>query len=328
MKKLYFFAILGLLINSNCTAQTLIAVTNETGSTFYSNLDTAIVKATSGDYIYLPGGSFKISKPINKKLQIVGVGHNPDSCAVTGITQVTGNFVINSGSDHGSITGLKIYGDITFIVGATDPVVNYYSIERCNLGNVYPSTRSLNILVCECVIHGNIRGDMSGSSSQGFLLSNCIVEGYFSGFLANTFINNNVFMNSFTYPTTGCFFKNNIFLFAGPIPTESYTALYQNNSFTTAVSSLYNCHNNIVAPVAGLFKNKTKALFDYDQDYHILVASPAHLAGTDGTDLGIYGTSSPWKEGSVPSSPHLQTKTVSTIDGKPNVKIKVAAQDY
>lgn len=326
MKKLTYTVLLGfmLLLASQTKAQTLIAVHNETGSTFYANLDTAIVKATSGDYIYLPGGSFKISKPINKKLQIIGVGHNPDSCAVTGITQVTGNFVINSGSDHGSITGLKIYGDITFTVSATDPVVNYYSIERCNLGSVNLATRTLNIVVNESVIHGSV----SGSSTQGLLLSKCIIEGSVSGFVANTYINNNVFMNSISYPTSGCFFKNNIFLFAGPSPNAANTALYQNNSFTATVSSLHNCHNNIVGPVAGLFKNKTKALFDYDQDYHILVASPAHLAGTDGTDLGIYGTSSPWKEGSVPSNPHVQTKTISTIDGKPNVKIKVAAQDY
>jgi len=325
MKNLYFLTILALFVHGNSKAQTLIAVTNATGSSFYTTLDSAIVHSVAGDYIYLPGGNFTISKPITKKLQIVGVGHNPDSCAITGITQVTGNFTINSGSDHGSITGFKIWGDISFTL-TTGQAINYYSVERCNFGSVTLATLSSKILINECVIHGNI----GGNNSQGFLLSKCIVEGtYISGFVANTFINNNIFLSGFNYPTSGCDFKNNIFISSGPTPGN--TALYQNNSFTNSVISLYNCHNNIVGSAADLFKNKTKAGFDYDQDYHILSTSTAHNAGTDGTDLGIYGTSSPWKEGSVPNNPHLQrlrSKTVSTLNGNLDVKTKVAAQDY
>ena len=318
---------IGLLAHftKQATAQTLIAVHNETGSTFYANLDTAIVKSKAGDYIFLPGGSFKISIPIDKKLQFIGVGHNPDSCAATGISQVTGDFVFKSGSDYGLITGLKIYGDIIFSISATDPVVSNYMIERCNFAGLSLATRSSNILVNESVIHGSI----SGSSSQGLQVTKCIIDGgSVGGFIADTHFINSIFLRVITYPTSGCYFRNNIFISAGPTPNASYTALYQNNSFTSAVSSLHNCHNNIVGPDTGLFKNKTKAGFDYDQDYHIPATSPAYNAGADGTDLGIYGTGNPWKEGSVPGNPHIQTKTISTVDGKPNVNIKVAAQDY
>lgn len=326
MKNLYFLLILAFLISGESKAQTLIAVTNETGSSFYSNLDSAIIHSVAGDYIYLPGGNFTVSKPINKKLQIVGVGHNPDSCAVTGITQVTGNFTINSGSDHGSITGLKIWGSISFVL-TTGQTLNYFSVEHCNLNGVSFATNSSNILINECVI-----GSVSGSSSQGILVSKCIISGGISGFVSNTFISNNVFLSSsFTYPYSGVSFQNNIFLSSGPTPTVTYTAFYRNNSFTTAVSSLYNCHNNIVGSAAELFKNKTKTGFDYDQDYHILATSPAHNAGTDGTDLGIYGTGSPWKEGSLPGNPHVQrlrSQSVSSLNGNLDVKVKVAAQDF
>lgn len=324
MKNLSFLVILAFLIPVKSKAQTLIAVHNETGSTFYANLDSAIVHSVAGDFIYLPGGNFTISKPINKKLQIVGVGHNPDSCYVTGITQVTGNFTINNGSDHGSIAGLKIWGDIKFTL-TTGQTLNYFSIERCNLNAVSIATNSTNILINECVI-----GSVSGSSSQEVLVSKCIFSGGVSGFVANTNINNNIFLNAIGYPTAGCDFKNNIFLSAGFSPAASYTASYQNNSFTSAVSSLYNCHNNVVASAAELFVKKTKAGFDYDQDYHLLATSPAHNAGTDKTDLGIYGTSSPWKEGSLPGNPHvqrLQSQSVSSLNGNLDVKVKVAAQD-
>ncbi len=325
MKNLYFLAILALFIHGNSKAQTLIAVTNDTGSSFYSTLDLAITNAIDGDYIYLPGGNFKISKPINKKLQIVGVGHNPDSCTTTGITQVTGEFRIINGSDHGSVSGLKIYGNIVF-ASATDQTIKYYSIEHCNMSGVILAPQSSNILINECIIYG-----INANGSQGILVSKSIIEGGCGGFAANSFINNNVFLTtSFGYPTSGCDFKNNIFLSAGPYPVAGYTATYQNNSFTTEVASLHNCYNNIVSPADGLFVKKTKAGFDYDQDYHVLATSPAHNAGTDKTDLGIYGTASPWKEGSLPGNPHLQrlrSQSVSSLNGNLDVKTKVAAQD-
>jgi len=242
----------------------------------------------------------------------------------TRITQVTGSFTIKKGSDHGSMTGMKIGGGITFSL-STGESINYYSIERCNIGsNVSIATKSSQILISECVINGSV----TGSSSQGFQLTKCIVTGSVSGFIANSFADNNVFLGG---SFDGCFFRNNIFLSYVASPSAASTTVFQNNSFTSAVSSLHNCHNNIVAPTTGLFKNKTKTVFDYDQDYHILATSPAHNAGTDSTDLGIYGTSSPWKDGSLPGNPHVQkvqSKTVSTIDGKLEVKTNIAAQDY
>lgn len=325
MKNLYFSLFLAWFIVGQTNAQTLIAVTNDAGSSFYATLDLAISNAVAGDYIYLPGGNFTISVPIAKKLQIIGVGHNPDSCAVTGITQVSGNFTINSSSDHGLITGLKIWGSINFTL-TTGQTLSYFSIERCNLNAVSIATNSSNIFINECVI-----GSVSGSNSQGILVSKCIFSGGVSGFVANTDINNNLFLNSITYPTAGCDFKNNIFLSGMPSPSANYTALYQNNSFTSAVSSLYNCQNSVVASAAELFVKKTKTGFDYDQDYHILATSPAHNAGTDKKDLGIYGTSSPWKEGSLPGNPHLQrlrSQSVSSLNGNLDVKTKVAAQDF
>lgn len=315
-----------IMASSVCTqAQTMIAVQNETGSSFYASLDTAIVKAHTGDYIYLPGGNFTVSKPIDKKLHIVGVGHNPDSCKVAGVTQVIGSLTIKKGSDHSSVSGILLTGGITFSL-STGESLNYFSIERCNIGGgVSIVSKSSQILISECVINGSVYGN----SSQGFQLTKCIVSGGVSGFIADSFADNNVFLSSSSLD--GCFFRNNIFLTYVASPDPSNTTVFQNNSFTSTVSSIYNCHNNIVAPTTGLFKNKTKTGFDYDQDYHILATSPAHNAGTDGTDLGIYGTSSPWKEGSLPGNPHVQkvqSKTVSTIDGKLEVLTNIAAQDY
>jgi len=66
-------------------------------------------------------------------------------------------------------------------------------------------------------------------------------------------------------------------------------------------------------------------------DYHLKADSPGKNAGKDGTDIGIYGGSYPWKEGSLPFNPHYQKIQVAPKtdnQGNLNVNIMVKAQDH
>src|SRR5690606_38454734 len=68
----------------------------------------------------------------------------------------------------------------------------------------------------------------------------------------------------------------------------------------------------------------------YTQDFHLKTDSPGKNAGSDGTDVGIYGTNEPTKEGWVPSNPHISFKNISSqIDANGNLKatFKVKAQN-
>jgi len=336
--------IIVLFLASTSHAQNLIDVQNGNNSTYYVSLDSAITNAADGSTIYIPGGSFTLSKSINKELHIIGVGHNPDSCAVTGISEIIGNILILNGSDHGSIIGLKISGTISFGSSPyTDVSINYYDIERCNIGGtINLATKSSHILINECIIRGNI----SGNNTQLFQLSKCIVETqqnyYISSFNSNAYFINNIFLSnsnsSSVYYWSSIYdsnFRNNIFL-SNPYDDSYYrngviNNQFQNNLFnagfiiTASPANVF--QNSITGPVATLFKNQSGYYFDYKQDYHILPSSPAYNAGTDGTDLGIYGTGTPWKEGSLPGNPHIQSSSISTINGNLNMKIKVASQD-
>lgn len=339
--------ILVLLISTSTNAQSLIAVQDGSNATYYASLDSAITYAAAGSSIYIPGGSFTISKSINKELHIIGVGHNPDSCAITGISEVIGNILILNGSDHGSITGLKITGTFSFGTSPyTNVSINYYDIERCNIGGrICLATNSSHILINECIILETIQGN----NTQLFQLSKCIVEtGYLTYFSSNAYFINNIFLANDNYngnysPSSNhyfwvnindCNFRNNIFL--TPIRKDSGSSTASNNQFQNNLFNVGNFlsaspvnffQNNITGPVSTLFVNQSGYYFDYKQDYHILPGSPAHNAGTDGTDLGIYGTGNPWKEGSLPANPHIQSSSISTVNGNLNVKIKVAAQD-
>lgn len=59
----------------------------------------------------------------------------------------------------------------------------------------------------------------------------------------------------------------------------------------------------------------------YTQNFHLITNSPGLNAGTDGTDVGIYGTNQPTKEGWIPSNPHISYKNVSQqTDANGNLK--------
>ena len=67
----------------------------------------------------------------------------------------------------------------------------------------------------------------------------------------------------------------------------------------------------------------------FHNNYRLKSTSLGHNAGTDGTDIGIYGGVFPWKDGSMPSNPHIISKTIpGTTDasGNLNVNIKVEAE--
>jgi hypothetical protein len=64
------------------------------------------------------------------------------------------------------------------------------------------------------------------------------------------------------------------------------------------------------------------------QNYHL--TNPGNYAGTDGKQVGIYGGSFPYKEGAVPSPPHVRSKTIASStdgQGKLNVQITTSAQN-
>jgi hypothetical protein len=65
-------------------------------------------------------------------------------------------------------------------------------------------------------------------------------------------------------------------------------------------------------------------------DYKLKTTCPGKNAGTDGSDIGIYGGNYPWKEGGVPFTPHYQFKKVNgttNSSGNLPIQIKVKAQD-
>ncbi len=76
-----------------------------------------------------------------------------------------------------------------------------------------------------------------------------------------------------------------------------------------------------------IFVNCPSAAFDNTYDYHL--QTPSNYIGTDGFQIGIYGTSAPFKEGVVSKNPHVILKSIApqtTPTGDLNINITVGAQ--
>jgi hypothetical protein len=353
MKQILFSIGLIMLFACNSFSQQLIAVQKPDTTLFFTNLDTAMIYAANGDYLYLPGGSFAVAGgtlQINKLLNIFGAGHYPDSTMATGQTIINGNVTLLSGASGGSMQGLYINGFVRFGTGAADRTINGYSISRCGIvGAVYLAEHPtvMNPLTQNIYLSENVFYDyVCFTNATNLLVTKNIFNSYISSTNGQvTFINNNFLHGSGNCVThlfhniNGANFSNNIMLKT----TECYNIyggsfsgnFFYNNMFQANVTFPWagNLGSGNIINVApdSMFVNAGQApfLFDYSKDFHLKPSCPGVNAGTDMTEIGIYGTALPYKEGAVPVNPHIQFQYISpTTDtqGNLNVNIRVSAQ--
>jgi hypothetical protein len=107
---------------------------NNTNCNPYYNLDTAIYYANSGDYIYLPGGTFNLNIPISKELHIYGAGINGDSSTATSSSIVNGSMWFTDTISNSSFEGFILNGSICNF-SATPKIINAI-FSRMVIGNV------------------------------------------------------------------------------------------------------------------------------------------------------------------------------------------------
>ncbi|MBK9637149.1 MAG: hypothetical protein IPO63_04795 [Bacteroidetes bacterium] len=336
----YFYLLIALLLFevSNSNAQVII-VQNGTTALTTSTLDSAILLAQPNAYIYLPGNAiYSLGVNINKRINIIGSGYNPDSSLATGITTINGNFSVlnNFNADYSTFTGLFFSGNI--INGA-----NHISFTRCNFNKFSFNYNCNNIYLVENIIRGGINGN-AALISNAIITKNIILHG--NGFNCIEFFNggvefsNNIFLannpnNPIFSTVSNCFVRNNIFTQNSSVTfsTSGYGNIYSNNLFIRpggfnmdgiATNNIYNeSLNNIfinVPSTLGWFSN---------YNYHLSPNCLGKNAGSDGTDVGIFGSLQPFKDGGVPYNPHFQIVNIpgsTGSNGQLNISIKVQAQ--
>jgi hypothetical protein len=328
-------------------AQNLIAVQNGSRVNFFQQVDDAITNAFDGDTIYIPGGSWNISKPIDKRLFVIGVGYHTDSTNVTFPTNLNGSVTLMGNASCGLLSGVQLNGAIS---NNSHDTIRNYSISRCRItGGLSFTPTSINFLFCENIIGGAI----NGLAARNFSFFNNLLyitqeNGNVDIQFENSTFENNIFSLDVTcYHLTDCYsqiacqysiFKNNVFLSVYGNLLNIINSIFKNNLFVENISfpvftnvGSGNIVNNNIDSIFKFIEYPTSLYnYSFSNNYHLIETCPGKNAGTDGTDIGIYGGTFPWKDGSIPFNPHFQKAIIGTTtdgDGNLNVQIKVAAQD-
>lgn len=338
MKQIHSLFVFLILSASTSLAQGLICVQGDSTSKFTNSLDTALAISQSGDFIYLPGGVITYNGTtiiINKKLTIIGCGYNQDSSLATGITIITKPITFAPTSTGSLLTGVFYNAPGNIYIQASN-----ITIIRNSIDDITINVDSLNnILISENIFSGRV---VSSRPLTVVTLSKNVVFSSFGSFKNGTFINNIFLLKSsgggnllFSPNVSNCTFKNNIFLHSTSnfgSPNNNY---FENNLFvgdSTSFSSVYNISiNNIFSePIANIFINGLGTNWTPSQNYHLKPGCRGVNTGNDGTDVGIYGSTFPFKDGGFPFNPHYQSIDIPSntdANGDLLIKIKVKAQD-
>ncbi|MDF1573861.1 MAG: hypothetical protein P1P86_01545 [Bacteroidales bacterium] len=316
MKRIILISAIAMAAGLTSNAQLSIVIQNNDKVFESSKIDTIINHVEQGDTIYLPGGSIVLSAElrIDKEVHIIGAGHYPDSTSATSFTNISGyNIRFMPVSDNSSFTGINLYYDL-YIGGSMDDSISNISILRSSINNVflgYANARNLKntfINLRECVV----RGSILGGDVQHVLLQKCLINGRIDNFTDNAVFKNNVFLYLGSYSVfrtcSGLSVSNNIFVRDdhGLTASEINNNLFRLNIVPVSGTNM-GSGNIVYNAIDTLFINSDgDGLFSYETNYHLHPDCDGIAAGTDGTDIGIYGTTSPYKEGAVPFNPHIR----------------------
>jgi hypothetical protein len=321
----------------------IITVSNDVDSPGqYTSLQAAINAASVGDTILVSGSPTNYgSVTINKKLTIFGSGYDPSNtfAKITYLTNVT----LTRFDAVQNASGTKISGfNLDNInINNNDPdTMKDITIERCLISVIinfqsFNFSDYANVTVQNCVFTRTITninfGQYFGVLHHNHIFRNNIFNGVISGDIQSSvnYINlslvtfsNNIFTGSGTGTildeVKNAVFENNIFFRkdAGENSSDGASAhcngcAFNNNiTYQSAFDTIPYGNNigsgNLLATDPMLVNYPiTGAAFSFSHDYTLMGGSPALLAGTDASDIGITGGAVPFVVAAPPRIPQM-----------------------
>lgn len=318
----------------------------------FSSINAALTAAQPNDKVYLSGGTHlsPTSIIIEKELHFIGAGIGPDSTAATGITTIStqaGNIVLTTAAGGSTFTGIIFSpaGVVQYGTTAADDDPRDLLFQRCtfttavdvatsNTNPALPSSTDFK----ECVFYSNFYGangavatlerciidhnqgtgaSVSGFDGGGLTLRHCVVMEARIGNSAGFTSENSVYTRTSApfWQSSGAILINNLLV---------STALVSN--MTPGASST----GNVTGVVASsIFINEADNNFTWADDLHLQATSAGVGMATDGSDVGIFGSATPFKPAGVPFNPHVSSAVVGSstnANSELPVNITVVAQ--
>ena len=297
----------------------------------FKSITEAIAALQDGDKFYIPAGNHSATAQtltIDKSVFIIGAGCNP---APAQNSIILGPFVI-TGTNGMKVTGIRFQN-------LTLTNVSNANISRCYIGGSTGYTGTgINNIFNEC----EFRSAMGSTNSTNFsiIFNKCI---FISTTVLYRYFYNSIFSNCLLmmhsvgtgaggnlFSAQNTIFQNNIFYQTSA--TNGFSGFsnctFSNNLFVYSPSGINDTNvqidNIFDEPITNVFINHAAG------DYRLKDECRGKGAGNDGRDVGIFGTSEPFKVNRLPQNPNISTGSVSSqtdADGKLRVKFKVEAQE-
>ncbi|MBL7944070.1 MAG: hypothetical protein JNM00_14970 [Flavobacteriales bacterium] len=304
--------ILTVLSAFNSGAAILIVNNSNANPGEYYYLQDAIDDAEVGDTLYLqPSTNSYGTVSLEKGLTLMGVGYNPKKNLPL-IAEVASITMDNS------LTGA------TFI-GLKINALNF----PCNCYGCWKTTSNITVKNCDVAINDSNPNNCYGFNvANNITVQNCIIRNmsipqygnnvnvfnnivyspnntfmYIGMDVTNVSIHNNLFMNNSAnngFQADGAIVENNIFYRFSPSSPYGYvtSCIFNNNLTYQTLTDILpygtNTGNDNIAGQNPLFENldftSTNLFNPVLFNYRLQALSPGHQAGTDGTDIGPYGS--------------------------------------
>jgi hypothetical protein len=303
MKLKLRIVLLFIIIFVNAKASVYTVNNTTAGAAQFMQIDPAIAAASAGDTIYVSGSASTYTTcNITKSITLLGPG--AFSSKQNGFPASVVDIIFASNISNVTIAGFKITNSLVIskFTVSLNSNINFVTIKN----NVFPASvfglyfnalsNSSNFL-----ISGNILGSVDFSMNpspnvSNITLENNIINGYINSLVCpNTLLSNNVFYNvtnAFNITITNAIIQNNIFYNSHPSNFASGCTYLNNLTYSTSLTyPVLGGTGNIDNSDPQFINVGASGGYVSTYNFGVQASSPAHNAGTDGKDLGIYGGS-------------------------------------
>ena len=338
---------------------TIITVDNNLNSAaLYTDIQTAVDAATSGDTIHIIGSSIAYTGAvtIKKTLHVIGAGYKPKKnqnstpSTCPGIT-ITRDLI--SDASGTTIEGIFCNGGIQVVGYDASNYISNVTIKRNEATTIYVSAYTDQIFVYNNIMN-DLQSATANNSGQFYVQNNIFRAGAsFGGNLSvqtgSTIVKNNLFFSPGAGTITAVAnmtFENNMFLGVSANALNHDNCSFVKNLTFGASDNTYNItgsnsgSGNLEGVDPQLAVNLTLGTFADTDDYTV-IGGAAQNGGTDGTDIGIYGGSYPFPIGGAsgtgfqmaqePALPQIYELNIQNPTVAPgsslNVEVKARKQD-
>jgi len=345
MKKILMTLAVAVLGMTTAQAQSsVIALLSHEGNVTTYNGATALQNAheaaVNGDVITLSSGTFH-SVDITKGVTVRGAGMLPDTLMGTEPTVVSGNFTFNM-SEAGdsaatSFEGIQFNCEKISANYANNVTFNKCIIRSLGYENNYGNSTMNNLTFIHCRIWGEIAIGNNGNaicrncyvnnpsgynaSSSNFDFSNCLIHSTITNKLYTSILKDCILIDVVASGYGGNSYR---------LPSSNTVSYTLGSAFSNAGNPFGNittstCWTFEQTDVATIFKTYT-GNYDNYETFELTDEAAAQYIGSDGTQVGMYGGSTPYTP--TPSISGLQVTKFqvapkSDSEGKLSIDIEV-----